>query len=89
MFYDNNSALEYNMSRLQSLEISIAKLKSRHNFSEAKKKHPQEANGSHSCLYLAKGADIMLTSNLWDHAVLHNGARGTFLIFFYMNSDGP
>ena len=31
----------------------------------------------------------MLTSNLWDHAVLHNGARGTFLIFFYMNSDGP
>ena len=50
VFYDNKSAFEYNISRLQRLEIPIAKLQARHNCSEAKKKGPREANGLHSCL---------------------------------------
>ena len=37
VFYDNKSAFEYKMSRLQTLEIPIAKLQARHNCSEAKK----------------------------------------------------
>ena len=42
MFYDNKYAFEYNMSRLQTLEIPIDKLKEHHNCSEAKKKYTQE-----------------------------------------------
>ena len=41
VFYDNKFAFEYNMSRLQTLEIPIAKLQARHNCSEAKEKYSQ------------------------------------------------
>ena len=77
------------MSRLQTLEIPIAKLQARHNCSEAKKKYSQEANVLHSCLYLSKEADVMLTSNLWAPVGLHNGTREKVIDFVYMNSDGP
>ena len=73
---------------MQTLEIPIAKLQACHNCSEAKKKYSQEANGLHCCLYLAKGADVTLTSNLWTPVGLHNGSRGKFIDFVYMNSDG-
>ena len=45
VFYDNKSAFEYNMSRLQTLEILIAKLQARHKFPEAKKKTPKKQMG--------------------------------------------
>ena len=77
------------MSRLQTLESPFAKLHSRHKYSEAKKKYSQEANGLHSCLYLAKGDDVRLTSNLWTPVGFHNGARRKVIYFVYMNSDGP
>ena len=76
------------MSRLQTLEIPISKLQARHNCPEANKKYSQESNGLHSCLYLAKEADVMLTSNLWTHVGLHNVARRKVIYFVYMNSDG-
>ena len=76
------------MSRLQTLEIPIAKLQARHNCLEARKKKPQEANGLHYWLCVAKGDDVTLPSNLWTPVGLHNRARGKVL-FFYMNSDGP
>ena len=77
------------MSRLQTLEIPITKLQARHNYSEAKKNYSQEANLLHSCSYLAKGADVILTSNLWTPVGFHNGARGKFIDSVYMNLDGP
>ena len=52
-------------------------------------KHSKEANGLYYCLYLAKGADIMLTSILWNPVGLHNGARGKVIDDVYMYSDGP
>ena len=69
------------MSMLQTLEIPIVKLQERHNCSEVKEKYPQEANGLHSCLYLPKGADVMLTSNLCTTVGLHNGNRGKVIDF--------
>ena len=71
------------------MEIPMAKLQARHICSEVKKKYFQEGNGLYSCLYLAKGGDVMLTSNLLTPVVLHNGTRGKVIDFVYMNSDGP
>ena len=77
------------MLRLQTLEIPISRLQAHHNCSEAKKKDSQEANGLHSYLYLAKVADVMLTSHLRTPVGLQSGARGKVLGFFCTNLDGP
>ena len=71
------------------MEIPIAKLQARHNCSEAKRKYSQEANDLHSCLYLARGADLMLTSNLWTPVGLYNGARWKVIYSFHVNLYGP
>ena len=71
------------------METPIAKLQARHNCLEAKKNDYQEPNDLHSCLYLTKGDDVMLISNLWTPVGFHNGARGKVIDFVYMNSDGP
>ena len=42
VFYDNKSAFEYNMSRIQTLETSIAKLQAWHKFLEVKEKIPNK-----------------------------------------------
>ena len=81
VFYDNKSAFEYNMSRIQTLKITIAKLQACHKCPEAKKKYSQEANGLHYCLYLENGTYVMLTYNLWNLVGLYNGTRGKVLDF--------
>jgi len=36
---------------------------------------PRKADGLQAELYLACGAEVMLTSNLWADVDLHNGAK--------------
>ena len=48
-----------------------------------------QSNGLNSCLNIAKGADVILTSNLWTPVGLQNDDRGKVSYFVYMNSDGP
>ena len=42
VFYHNKTAFEYNMSRLQTMEIPIAKWQASLNYLEARKKYSQE-----------------------------------------------
>ena len=89
LFFDNKSAHEFNMARLQSLQKPIARLDAVHNKPEAKRKDSQEASGLHATLFLCEGADVMLTSNLWTAAGLHNGAKGKVVDFVYTTPEGP
>ena len=68
------------MLRLQTLERPISILQARHNSSEAKKKYSQEENGLHSCLYIVKGDDVMLTSNYGPLLVFTTALEGKLLI---------
>ena len=81
--FDNNSVHEYNMEKLRSLRKPIARLNAEHNYAEARRKDSQEANGLHATLFLCEDADVMLTSNLWTAAGLHNGAKGKVVDFVY------
>ena len=83
VFYENKSAFEHSMLRLQTLKIPIAKLQARHNCSEAKKKIFPKRNGFYSCLYLSNGAATVLTSNLCTPFGLHNGAIGKVIYFLH------
>ena len=48
-----------------------------------------EANNLKDVLYLSVGAYVMLISNMWTEVGLHNGAKGTVVIFGYTDSEGP
>ena len=42
-----------------------------------------------SKLYLAAGAEVMLTYNLWIGAGFHNGVKWKVVYFVYKHADGP
>jgi len=89
LFFDDRSDLEFDINRLKSSGNPIACLDTWHNRHEAKSKDLLEANGLHAQLFLCKGANVMLTSNLCTAVGLHNGARGRVEDFVYMSSEGP
>ena len=87
--FDNKSVQEFNMEKLQSLQKPIARLNAEHNCAAARRSDSQDANGLHATLFLCEGADVMLTSNLWTAAGLHNGAKGKVVDFVYTTPEGP
>ena len=55
----------------------------------AKKASADEMSGLEPVVFLAKGAHIMLTLNLWIYVVLCNGATGTVVEFIYAINQQP
>ena len=45
--------------------------------------------GLEPCVFLAKGAHVMLTMNLWTDVGLCNGATGTVIDFIYADNQQP
>ena len=55
-----------------------------------KKKMPSEdMSGLEPVVFLAKGARVMLTMNLWSSVGLCNGATGTVVDFIFQNDHQP
>ena len=52
------------------------------------KRDSSEENNFKAVLYLSVGADVILTSKLWNEVELHNGAKGTVIDFVYTDSEG-
>ncbi|KAL9954795.1 hypothetical protein ACROYT_G042374 [Oculina patagonica] len=55
----------------------------------AKKANPDEIAGLEPCIFLAKGAHVMLTMNLWTEVGLCNGITGIVLDFIYADNQQP
>ena len=77
------------MSKMQASGSPIEMLKANHIFYWAANKDYNKGNGLQARLYLAVGAEAMLTYNLWTDIRINNGAKNTVIDFVYKNSEGP
>ena len=55
----------------------------------AKKVSPDDMSGLEPIVFLAKGARVMLTMNLWPSVGLCNGATGTVVDLIFQNNHQP
>ena len=71
------------MAKLVALGTAVAKLKSVNYCAKVAKQNSNDAMGLPSVLYLAEGAEVMITSNIWAETGLHNGARRRVIYFVH------
>ena len=77
LFYDKRSVAKYNIQKLQSLGVPIAKINAIHSDSTAASAKADDAGGLYPVIFLAVSASIMLTANLCPEVGLCNGAVDT------------
>ncbi|CAB3994683.1 ATP-dependent DNA helicase PIF1, partial [Paramuricea clavata] len=89
LFYSNEQVGNYNHEQLTKLEHPIAHINARHSSALAKKISSDDMSGLETVVFLAKGARVMLTMNLWSSVGLCNGATGTAVDIIYQNNHQP
>ena len=80
---------EYNVAKLRNAGEPIATIKAVHTGPNASKASSEDASGLESVICLARGAKVMLTSDLWTDAGLVNGAMGTVQAICYLSGGPP
>ncbi len=89
LFYSNEQVANYSHEQLTKLEHPIAHNYARHSSSLAKNISSDDMSGLEPVVFLAKGARVMLTMNLWSSIGLCNGATGTVVDIIYQNNHQP
>ena len=78
----NKAAIQFNLQRIKQLGTPIAQVNSDNNCSEALNSGFNKSGLSKQTL-LAKGCEVLITSNLWKETGLTNGARGVVKYIIY------
>lgn len=86
--YHKKKVAELNLEKLKRLNKPIAVIKARHSRG-AHAISSDNMGGLEAVVYLAKGAKVMLTMNLWTDVGLCNGALGTVIDFIYSEGQQP
>lgn len=89
LFYSNEEVSSYNHEQLNKLNQPCANINARHSSATAKNLPSDEMSGLEPTIYLAKGAKVMLTLNLWASVGLCNGATGTVVDIIYAANNQP
>ena len=87
--FNDATRLFYSNEQLTKLKQPVAQVNAEHSSSAAKNVIPGDFCGLQPLLFLAKGAKIMLTMNLWPAVSLCNGATGTIVHSIYHNNQHP
>ena len=87
--YSNEQVENYNHEQLTKLEHPVAHINARHSSAFAKNISAEDMSGLEPVMFLAKGATVMLTMNLWASVGLCNWATGTVIYFIFQNNRQP
>ena len=90
LFFDKNNVARYNYEKLKKLRNPIARISVVHSSTSAAAAKSDDAGGLQSEVFLARGATVMLTSNLWQEVGLCNGTVGTVKeLLFHQDKPPP
>ena len=89
LFYSNEQVANFNHEQLTKLEHPVAHINARHSSELAKKISSDDMSGLEPVVFLAKGARVMLTINLWSSVGLCNGATGKVVDIIYQSNHQP
>ena len=90
LWFNRKKVHEYNMTKLRALGHHVVKIEATHTGgSMAKTASEDVAHGLPAVLYLAVGAEVFLTWNLWANARLVNGTRGVVQDFVFDDDHLP
>ena len=78
----------FNEERIRRLNTPICRSLATNNCIEARDASLNDADNLYSELFLAKGAKVVLTKNLWSEAGLVNGSQG-FIKHIIYDEDNP
>ena len=89
LFLTVKAVVEHNISKLHACCQPVAMIKAVHSGPNAAKASSDDAGGLEPIVCLAKGARVMLSSNLWVDMGLVNGAMGTIQAICYKAGQAP
>ena len=89
LFPTVEAVVEHNISKLHACGQPVAMIKAVHSGPNAAKGSSDDAGGLEPIVCLAKGARVMLSSNLWVDMGLVNGAMGTIQAICYKAGQAP
>ena len=76
LFFNKASVANYNYEKLSNTATPVARICAVHSGRNAKAATSDDAGGLEAVIFLARGAAVMLTCNLWQEVGLCNSASG-------------
>ena len=89
LFPTIEAVVEHNVTKLHDCGQRVATIKAVHSGPNTAKASSDDASGLEPVVCLAKGARVMLSSNLWVDMGLVNGAMGTVQALCYKQGQAP